>query len=436
MPETVNFFRRAVTAGILIFYSGLQYSASATEIDRSNFQAETLEATETDEDLQIYGSFIWHAEAPSMLFLVGDVENNLNHSLRRALRMHSIDTLVLLSPGGSMFEGLQLSGMVFDKGLTTYIPENSSCASACSFIFLAGKNRLSDGQLGVHQFAYKKGSAPDEGLEKQVQFSVSEVLGYLNEYETPPFVYDRMFTTPPEEMYFFTSREMDELVSTRDQLDAAGINSDQLKTTANNSLTAFEKIVAAAESSRPSVTEKPAKEVVLLVQTELNRLGCSVGKPDGVVGPASKRGLTRFAKYDGVNVDVDAFRSPEFLEYLKDKPSGFCPKPPPAPLVGKLSRDWTMVAKCKGTIQGAMSIYLSEVRGDQAVYSVQYKNSVGQYWRGQLYEGVRDFSLQLKLVRGLSPYRSLRADGTISSNRREATGRSSDGCIFYGQVIR
>ncbi len=348
------------------------------------------------------------------------------------MRIHEVRTLVLYSPGGSLPEGLQLSGMVFDKGLTTYIPENGVCASACSFVFLAGEKRFSDGKLGVHQFSYKDGSGPDKGVERHVQYSVSDVIGYLSEYQTPAFVYERMFTTPPEDMYYFTVQEMNELLTKPDQTEIG-----KIQDAANLTLAAIQKAIQNAPEDADSITTKPSEEeIILLVQSELNRLGCSVGKADGVIGPASRRGLARFAKHEGIDVDQDVFSSHEFLKFLQDKPENYCPKPPPAPLVGKLGRDWTMLAKCRGTIRGAMTIHLNEIRGNQAVYAVQYQNSVGQYWRGYMIEGSRDFSLRLKLVSGRSPYKTLHADGTIASNRREATGRSSDGCIFHGQVVR
>ena len=64
---------------------------------------------------------------------------------------------MLSSPGESVFEGLQIAGIIHDKGLQTYIPkhgleEEGDCASACSFMFFAGTTRSAEGNLGVHQF--------------------------------------------------------------------------------------------------------------------------------------------------------------------------------------------------------------------------------------------------------------------------------------------
>ena len=61
---------------------------------------------------------------------------------RRALVENNIHTLVLNSPGGNLYEGLQMAGTIFDRQLTTYIPDGADCASACSIMYLAGKKKI------------------------------------------------------------------------------------------------------------------------------------------------------------------------------------------------------------------------------------------------------------------------------------------------------
>ena len=60
---------------------------------------------------------------------------------------------MLFSGGGSVFEGLQMAGIIFDKELTTYVPSEAECLSACSFMFFGGSTKISSGNLGVHQFS-------------------------------------------------------------------------------------------------------------------------------------------------------------------------------------------------------------------------------------------------------------------------------------------
>lgn len=105
-----------------------------------------------DFKLRSYGSFLHTERVPNALFFFDDIEANDSFELRKALRTHDIDSIVLASPGGSVWEGLSMAGIIFDKQLKTYIPKKGNCASACAFMFFAGNERLVDGQLGVHQF--------------------------------------------------------------------------------------------------------------------------------------------------------------------------------------------------------------------------------------------------------------------------------------------
>ena len=101
--------------------------------------------------------------------------------------------------------------MIFDKGLTTYVPKTGRCASACAFMFFAGNNRQATGRLGVHQFYSNSDdeTAKVANVEYGSQFTVSEIIGYLNEFETPPFVFEKMFAQ--KQMYFFSDNELAKL---------------------------------------------------------------------------------------------------------------------------------------------------------------------------------------------------------------------------------
>ena len=109
-----------------------------------------------------------------------------------------------------------MAGIIFDKGLKTYVPRqglgiDGNCASACSFMFFGGNTRVADGKLGVHQF-YSGSPNKSESVAKTqstAQFTVSEIIGFLNEFVTPPFVFERMFQQ--KEMYYFTESELQDI---------------------------------------------------------------------------------------------------------------------------------------------------------------------------------------------------------------------------------
>lgn len=154
-----------------------------------------------------YGPAVVFSAEPSVLFLTGVIEEGDFFEVRRALRENDIQYILLGSPGGSVWEALQISSTIKDQSLPVIVPEGAICASACSFIFFSGTPRAALGRIGVHQFS---SSSSDAG-EEIAQFTVSEIISFLNEFNTPPFVYSRMFRS--DEIYILSEEEND-LVST------------------------------------------------------------------------------------------------------------------------------------------------------------------------------------------------------------------------------
>ena len=173
-----------------------------------------------------YGSFIHFDALPNALFFFDEIEENDTFEFRKALRNHEIDIVVLASPGGKVFEGLQMAGIIYDRKIDTYIPKFTDCVSACAFMFLAGDLKIATGDLGVHQFSgdaeARKKEVPQGVVDFISQYTVSEIIGFLNEFDTPPFVYERMFETQPDDMYYFTTEELQKFAKIN--------NSDENKT--------------------------------------------------------------------------------------------------------------------------------------------------------------------------------------------------------------
>ena len=176
--------------------------------------------------VSLYGSFLHSEKVPNALFFFDNIEKGDSFEFRKALRNHDADLIILSSPGGSVSEGLSIAGIINDKTLNTYVPKNSTsgkgnCASACSFMYFAGKNRTVNGALGVHQFYSsddtKKAEVGD--TQKSAQFTVSEIIGFLNEFETPPWVFERMFQQ--SEMYYFKESELVQLETETTELQQA-----------------------------------------------------------------------------------------------------------------------------------------------------------------------------------------------------------------------
>lgn len=154
-----------------------------------------------------YGSFLHDDRLPSSLFLTGEIRQGDSFELRKALRDHEIKIVVMGSAGGNLYEGLQMGSILRDKDISTYVPPGVNCESSCANMFFGGTNRRAEGQLGVHQFYSNDGDrrAPLGMAEASVQYTMADVIGIMNELDTPPFVYEKMLGTT--EMHYFSEEE-------------------------------------------------------------------------------------------------------------------------------------------------------------------------------------------------------------------------------------
>lgn len=168
----------------------------------------TLGGLASAETVQ-YGSLRHYSDVPSVLFLTGEIKVNDSFELRRAMRDQTIDLVVMASPGGNLYEGLQIAAILHDNGIGTYVPQGASCESSCANILLGGFHRLVVGELGVHQF-YSSGqdanaTAPQNVTTSVAQYTTADIIGIMNQFDTPPFVYEKMFGTT--DIYYFKASE-------------------------------------------------------------------------------------------------------------------------------------------------------------------------------------------------------------------------------------
>jgi len=265
-----------------------------------------------------YGSFIYNSDIPNALFFLEEIKRGDNFELRKALRNHDIDTIVLASPGGSVWAGLSMAGIIYDKKLRVYVPQKGICASACSFMFFGGNERLSEGELGVHQFASSDESKTAIAVETQAQsqFAVSEIIGFLNEFETPRFVLERMFED--RAMYWFNSEEITLLNSAQFTMDLNSLSDVSNYTS--------EKLFD-VKAEAPSNSTYSVKELISLIQKRLNEIGCFAGSADGVWGQQTNAAAVEFAKKSGLPTSADDLISETFFDALVNAKEGFCSEP-------------------------------------------------------------------------------------------------------------
>ena len=77
--------------------------------------------------------------------------------------------------------------------------------------------------------------------------------------------------------------------------------------------------------TRPNQNQTdPNRETIRQAQAELNRLGCSLGEPDGIVGPNSRQAMREFAAATGIELKIEDLRSQLFVRRLKNTTGVVC----------------------------------------------------------------------------------------------------------------
>lgn len=285
-------------------------------------------------NITFYGSFLHTETVPNALFFFNEIKQYDSFQLRRALRNHEIDTVVLASPGGIVWEGLNMAGIIHDKGIKTYIPEledDFGCYSACSYMFFGGQIRRADGLLAVHQMSSRTDQAAKiNKIEDDTQYTVSEIIGFLNEFETPPWVYEKMFRST--EFYIFDKDESNRLAARSDEIASDNIYeinafiSSYLKYLAESVVNKSDDNTAAKPATDKDEAED-LRQMVVEIQKLLNAAGCNAGVVDGIWGRKTKAAAVLFAKTAKLPTSNDDLVSAQFVKRLRAAPTNFCPKP-------------------------------------------------------------------------------------------------------------
>ena len=125
------------------------------------------------------------------------------------------EQILLNSVGGNLTGAIRFAKYVREKEMETWISRNQTCASACALIFFAGVERFSEGKLIVHHYLPTAGQGDAMVTWDRafigVQSMVWQIVTLLNNFGTPPFVFERIFFSPYD--YEFTEAEMAELTT-------------------------------------------------------------------------------------------------------------------------------------------------------------------------------------------------------------------------------
>ena len=112
----------------------------------------------------------------------------------------NVDSIVLDSGGGLLYEGAELSVLILTNSLNTYT--NKGCLSACTIAFISGNRRyISKGaRLGFHQYGYYRKQSTIEKLSsfdlQQDDANLFRKRGVSEEF------IDMMYQAPPDDMWY------------------------------------------------------------------------------------------------------------------------------------------------------------------------------------------------------------------------------------------
>jgi hypothetical protein len=153
---------------------------------------------------QRVGDFMVFSETGDTIALNSEIDTGSIADFHKALAMRPKAKVVLLhSPGGDVDAALALAAEIRQRGLSTAIPNDFACYSACTFLFFAGKEHVVRGKLGVHRVSM-------EGLDDTGAAGVydGDVRQALTKYGCPNQVIKAMVSTPPSQLHVFSHKEI------------------------------------------------------------------------------------------------------------------------------------------------------------------------------------------------------------------------------------
>jgi hypothetical protein len=141
----------------------------------------------------------------------GDAEQFRNAVLRVSSPQNTV--VILKSPGGLLFDALQIGELIHTDGLSTLVPDGVVCASACADIWLAGSKRLisPDGRVGFHAAYDENGNENGRGNAIVGAYLTRLGLGYS--------AVSFMTEAAPDDMAWLTKERADELGIAYDVVD-------------------------------------------------------------------------------------------------------------------------------------------------------------------------------------------------------------------------
>ena len=141
------------------------------------------------------------------ILVKGEFNRGISKELAKALESNpQTKTIVFNSPGGLEYEARNVSSIIKERGLNTYVPEY--CVSACVSAFIGGKKRQisSKASLGFHQGSpslYK-----NEFTEDEIKDKLYDTIKFYKQQGIDKEFVKRFYRTPPDELWYPRIQEL------------------------------------------------------------------------------------------------------------------------------------------------------------------------------------------------------------------------------------
>ena len=141
------------------------------------------------------------------ILVKGEFNRGISKELEKVLENNpQTKTIVFNSPGGLEYEARNVSLIIKERGLNTYVPVY--CVSACTSAFIGGKKRQisSKALLGFHRGSsalYKNEYTKDE-----IKDRLYDTIKFYKQQGIDKEFVKRFYRTPPEEMWYPRIQEL------------------------------------------------------------------------------------------------------------------------------------------------------------------------------------------------------------------------------------
>lgn len=134
-----------------------------------------------------------------------------------------IPTMVILdSSGGHVYEAINMSNYIRNLNTTTVVKSKAKCSSACSFLFVAGKNKvlIGDGKIGLHVPRISKINEEDEKYTPSWWNIYGTLISSLRNKKQADIWIDKMYKTASDEMFYITKSNFNQYDITYHKYDS------------------------------------------------------------------------------------------------------------------------------------------------------------------------------------------------------------------------